>query len=138
MLDIDFTFVHKRASPLIQLALALGIGWLGMLVCKLISAPSGREYFAALIAIIFYTLMNTVVSIAYKSFLRYTMPSYYIYILLVIVLFFSSKLLSGVSIWSPAAEEYRMMIISISLFFFVAGVMVRGVRFIYELAEREE
>ncbi|MDB5282756.1 MAG: hypothetical protein JWO06_1831 [Bacteroidota bacterium] len=135
MAEIDFTLVHKRAGYWVQFAVSLAMGWLGMIFCKIIHAGSGREYFAAFIGIIFFTLINTVVSIANKSFLRYTVPSYYLYILLVAVLFLSAKFVSGISIWS--LEEYRMMFISTTLFYYVASVLVRAVKYIFEAAEKE-
>lgn len=131
-MEVNFTIVRKRASPLIQAAVALFIGWVGMGICKAANLPAGSEYFAAFIAIIFFTLINVVVSLAYESYLRYTVPCYYLYILLVIVLLLSAKNLSGVSIWTQ--YEYKMMLISISIFYLLASTMVRAVRLIYEAA----
>ena len=133
MQEITFTIVKKRASPLVQFALALFIGWAGMAVCRLLHTTNAEEYFAAFIAIIFYCLISIVVSIAYESFLRYTMPGFYLYILLVGLLFFTAKTLSGVSIWTQ--YEYRMMLISLSLFYFMASFMVRIIRGIYEASK---
>lgn len=133
-MELNFTIVRKRASPLIQVAAALVIGWSGMAVCQLTKLPAGTEYFAAFVAIIFFALINIVVSLAYESYLRYTVPSYYLYILLVIVLLLSAKNLSQVSIWSQ--YEYKMMLISISIFYLLASTMVRAIRLIYEAAEK--
>jgi hypothetical protein len=135
MLEINFTLIKKRANPWVQFALGLITGFSGMLLFKIIRPGAGHEYFAAMVGIILYTIINTVVSIAYSSFLRYTIPSYYIYILLVIILLLSAKFLSGISIWK--LEEYRMMIVSITLFYFIISIMVRLVRYIYELAESD-
>ena len=117
-----------------QVVVALLIGWIGMGICKAAKLPAGSEYFAAFIAIIFFTLINVVVSLAYESYLRYTVPCYYLYILLVIVLLLSAKNLSGVSIWTQ--YEYKMMLISISIFYLLASTMVRAVRLIYEAADK--
>ena len=133
MQEMTFTIIKKRATPLIQFVAAVVIGWLGMVLCKLLHLHDGEEYFAAFIAIILFTLINVVVSLAYESYLRYTVPCYYLYILLVVILFLTAKFFSGISIW--ALSEYRMMLISISLFYLVASNMVRGIRFIYEAAE---
>jgi hypothetical protein len=110
----------------------LGIGWLGMLICKLFHIPGSPEYFAAFIAIIFYCLLNTVVSLAHPSFFRYTIPSYYLFIGLLIVLLLSARYTSGVSIWT--LEEYRMMLLSIVVFYVMASILVRVVRYIYDMA----
>ena len=133
-MDIDFTFVKKKASPLIQLVVSLLVGWVGMGVCRLINAASGSEYFAAFIGIIFFCIFNIVVSIAYQSYLRYTIPSFYLYILLGVVLFLSAKFISGVSIWS--VYEYRLMLISVTIFYFIGSNMVRILRLIYDAAEK--
>ena len=134
-MEINFTIVKKRATPLFQALFALGAGWVGIILVKVWPGhPVATEYLAAFVAIIFFTIINIVVSIANESFLRYTMPSFYLYIALVAVLLLSAKFMSGVSIWK--LEEYRMMLLSISIFYFVASVLVRGVRAIYEAAER--
>lgn len=133
MQEINFKIVKKWGSPLIQFAAAVLLGWLGMAICKAMHLQSGAEYFAAFIAIVLFCISNVIVSLAYESFLRYTVPCWYLYILLVIVLFLSAKFLSGISIWT--LYEYRMMLISISLFYLLASTMVRGIRLIYEAAE---
>ncbi len=103
-------------------------------VCRVAALPVGSEYFAAFVAVIFFTLINVVVSLAYESFLRYTVPSYYLYVLLVAILLLSAKFLSGISIWTQ--YEYRMMLISISIFYLLASTMVRAIRLIYEAAQK--
>ena len=133
MLEMNFTLLHKRANKWMQFAVSLFTGWVGMLICKLTHANPGREYFAALVGIIFYTLINTVISLAHKSYFRYTVPSYYLYVFLVAVLFLSAKFLSGISIWN--LEEYRMMLLSVSVFYIVISIAVRAIKYIYEAAE---
>ena len=132
MLEVNFTVVKQKVSPYLQLAIALGIGWAGMLICKIFNLGDTSEYFAAFIAIIFYSLLNTVVSLAHPSFFRYTVPSYYLFIALMVVLLLSARYTSGISIWK--LEEYRMMLVSIVLFYAIASILVRAVRFIYEAA----
>jgi hypothetical protein len=63
------------------------------------------------------------------------MPSFYIYIALVIVLFLSAKFFSGISIWTLSI--YRNMLTSVSIFYLIISVLVRGLRLIYEAAERD-
>ncbi len=135
MAEINFTIVQRKANPWIQFGLALATAFSGMLICKIAHAGGGAEYFAAMVGIILYTIMNTVVSIAHGSFVRYTVPSYYIYIIMVAILFKSAKILSGISVLT--LTEYRMMLLSVTLFYFVASVLVRLLRIIYEMAERD-
>lgn len=134
MSEINFTIVKRRASLLIQFLVTLSIGWGGMIISKLIPGHPSKEFFVALVALIFFSIFNTVVSIANESYFRYTVPSYYIYILLVIVLFLSARYLSGISIWT--LSSYRMMLFSVTIFYAVISVMVRGVRAIYDAAEK--
>jgi hypothetical protein len=135
MMDMDFTLASKRASPMVQALASLLIGWVGMVLCKVFGAAPGTEYFAAMVAIIFYTIINTVVSIAHTSFMRYTVPSYYLYIGLLVVVLLSAKFVSGISIW--LLEEYRMMLITITMFYAVVSLLVRVMRAIYEAAEND-
>lgn len=135
MLEVNFTLAKHRISPYMQLGLALGIGWLGMLVCKVMHIPGAGEYFAAFIAIVFYCLLNTVVSLAHPSFFRYTVPSYYLFILLLVLLLLSARYTSGISIWN--LEAYRMMLLSIVLFYAIASILVRALRFMYEQAQND-
>ena len=133
MLEVNFTLLKKRIGLPVQLIIVLGLGWTGMLICKIFSITGGSEYFAAMVAIIFFTIANTVISISYKSFLRYTIPSYYVYMILVVVLFQSAKLLSGISIWK--LDPYQGMIISVTLFYVIASMLVRVIRIIYDAVE---
>ena len=132
MLDVNFTVAKKHISPFLQVAIALGIGWGGILICKLLHLPGTAPYFAAFIAIIFYSLLNTVVSLAHASFFKYTVPSYYTFIGLLVVLLLTARYISGISIWK--LEEYRMMLLSIVLFYAIASILVRAVKLIYEAA----
>jgi hypothetical protein len=131
--EITFTIVRKKVTPLIQFAGSLAIGWTGMTICRLLHVHHGEEYFAAFVAIILFVLINVVVSLAYESYFRYTVPCYYLYILLVVILFLSAKKLSGISIWN--LYEYRMMLLCISIFYLLASTMVRAIKFIYNAAE---
>ena len=125
--------IKKYASPLIQFGISVLIGWVGIAVCKLLHLQQGAEYFAAFFAIILFCLASIVISLAYESYLRYTVPGWYLYMLLVGILLLSAKFASGISIWS--LYEFRMMLISISLFYLLASTMVRGIRLIYSAAE---
>ncbi len=114
---------------------ALVVGLIGMLVIKVGGITTGYEYFAALIAIIFFTILNTVVSVANESYTKYTVPSYGIYLAVVAILFLLAKVLSGLSVWEQSNWVYRMMITSITLFYAIISVLVRAIRFLYDMAE---
>ncbi len=122
-------------TPWVQAVVALAIGWLGMVIVHFLHISSDVEYFAAFLAITFFCLMNTIVSIAYESFFRYTVPSYYLYVLLVAVLLLSARYLSGISIWT--LWEYRMMLISVTIFYLVISGLVRLLRMMYEMVTQE-
>ena len=134
-MELGFTILRHKATPLYQLGLAVLVGLAGMGLCKLLHAEKGSEYFAAMVAIILYAILNTVISVANNSFLRYTMPSFYLFVALVVILFLSAKLLSGISIWN--LPIYRNMLTSVSLFYIIISILVRGLRIIYEMAERD-
>lgn len=133
-MEINFTIVKRKASPLIQALVSLCTGWSGMLVCKFMDIGGNSPYLAAFIGILFFVLINTIVSIAYESYFRYTVPSYYLYVALVAVLFLSAKQISGISIWT--LKIYQNMLISISLFYFMVSIMVRIARFIFENTQK--
>lgn len=135
-MELNFTFFKRNATPFYQFAFALIVGIGGMLLCCALHTEKSTEYFAAMVGIILFTIVNTVVSIAHTSFLRYTMPSFYIYIALVAMLFLSAKFFSGISIWT--LPIYRNMLTSVSIFYLIISVLVRVLRLIYEMAEKED
>jgi hypothetical protein len=132
MTELNFTIVNKRATPPVQFVACLLIGWIGIVVVKFLHFESGTEYFAAFLGIILYTIVNTIVSIASDSYVKYTVPSYGFYVALVAILFLSSKYLSGISIWN--LWEYRMMFTSVTMFYFIISTLVRAVRFLFDAA----
>lgn len=135
--NVGFTIIQKRATPLVQVVASLCIGWMGMLICRLLQKTSGEEFFAALIALIFFAIINTVISIAHSSYLRYTLPSLYLYVLMVVILFLSAKGFSGISIWNDQMKEYRMMLVSVSLFYLIVSNLVRLLRAVFNAIENE-
>lgn len=132
---VNLTLAKQKATPLNQAIAALIIGLILMAIASAIQVEPGSEYFAAMIGIILFTIINTVVSLNHSSFVRYTLPSYYIYIALVALLFISARLLSGISIWT--LPIYRMMLTSVTIFFFIISTLVRVIRLIYEVADQE-
>ncbi len=133
MAEITFSIARKKATPLVQAVFSLVLGLLGIGLCRLFKLEPGAEYLASFIIVIFYCIMNIVISLANESFLRYTMPSIYLYIALVALLLLVSKQSSGLSIWTET--EFQTMLTGTSIFYFMASIMVRGARLIYEAAE---
>ena len=135
MLNLDLTKVQQQLSLPKQVMLAALVAYLGMAICQLANLVNGQEYMAAFIGVIFFTVMNTVLSLAHTSYSQYTLPSYGYYLVMTAVLLLSAKFLSGISIWD--LWEYRMMLISITLFYFVVSSFVRVIRFILEFAQSD-
>ncbi|MFN8285923.1 MAG: hypothetical protein U0V74_04170 [Chitinophagales bacterium] len=135
MAEIVFTVVKQRVTPITQGVVALAVGLVGMLIVKAGGISTGSEYFSAIVAIILFTILNTVVSVANESYTKYTVPSYGVYLVIVAVLFLSAKLFSGLSVWETSNWVYRMMITSITLFYVIISVLVRAIRFLYDMAE---
>ncbi|MFN8298714.1 MAG: hypothetical protein U0T75_06375 [Chitinophagales bacterium] len=135
MADMDFTIVRQRLTPLMQLVVALIVGWAGMLISKFTHQEVSTPYFAAFIGIIFFTIMNTVVSLANPSFVKYTVVSYGVYILLLALLLLSAKFVSGISIWD--LWIYRMMTTSVTMFYVIVSILIRAVRFLFDIAQED-
>ncbi len=132
---MEITIVQQRATPFAQFIVAVAIALLCMTIAHLFNSGLGFEFFGAFIGIIFFAIINTVVSVFNPYFRKYTLPSYAFYVLLLVTLLLSAKFISGQSIWMYG--EYRMMAISVSMFYFISSVLVRMVRFILEMAESD-
>ena len=133
-MPFNFTIAQQKLTPVTQVAVTATIGIAGMLVIKVLPIDATYEYFAAMVALVFFTIVNILVSLAHPSFFRYTVPSYYLYGALVVILLLSARGLSNISIWD--LWVYRMMLFSLTIFYFMASVMVRAIRAIYELGEK--
>ena len=107
-----------------------------MVLCHFIFRGDSFEFMAAFVGIVLYSIMNAVVSIFHETFMKYTWPSWMLFIALLVVLLLSARFISGVSIW--ALREYRMMLGSIVVFYIIASLMVRLIRAIWEFAEEDE
>jgi hypothetical protein len=126
----------NRFSPLRQ-ALACGLLALaGMVFCHFAWRGGAFEFMAAFSGIVLYSLMNSVVSVFHESFVKYTWPSWMIFVGLLLVLLLSARLISGISIWT--LHEYRMMLSSIVAFYIITSLMVRLIRTLWEFAEEDE
>lgn len=125
-----------KISPFRQ-ALACGaLSLLGMLLTHFIYRGDSFEFMAAFTGIVLYSIMNSVVSVFHESFVKYTWPSWMIFIALLVVLLLSARLISGISIWQ--LREYRMMLGSIVVFYIITSLLVRLVRTIWEFAEEDD
>lgn len=119
-----------------QVALAVAIGLVGILIAHYGNFEKGTEYFAVLVAMIFYVLTNAIASISESSIYKYTLPSIYSYIAFSAALLLLAKFMSGISIWN--LWEYRMMVVSLTFFYFVLSFLVRVIRFVLEISGGEE
>lgn len=119
-----------------QVVLAVAIGLVGMLTAHYGNFEKGTEYFAVLVAMIFYVLTNSIASISERSVYKYTLPSIYAYIAFSAALLLLAKFMSGISIWN--LWEYRMMVVSLTFFYFVLSFLVRVIRFVLEISGGEE
>mgnify|MGYP006156690021 len=133
-MPLDFTIAHKKFTPWRQVAATIVIALLGMLVVKFSTLPAEYEYFVVMVSLVFFSIFNTIISLAYPSFFRYTVPSWYLYIAMAAVLLLTAKLLSGISLWDLWA--YRNMLLSLTVFYFIISLLVRVIRGIYELGEK--
>lgn len=134
--ELEFTFAKRKASPLVQFAVSLVLSLLVMLAGKGLKATADFSYVAAFVGILFFSIINTLVSVANASYFRYTVPSYALYVALVIITFLCAKFFSNISIWS--LSEYRLMLISVTMFYVTASLLVRVIRLIYELSENDK
>lgn len=133
-MPLDFTIAHKKFTPLRQIAATIVIALVGMLIVKVSPLAPKLEYFVVMVSLVFFSIFNTLVSLAYPSFFRYTVPSWYLYIAMSAVLLLTAKFLSGISIWD--LWEYRNMYLSLTVFYFIISLLIRVVRGIYELGEK--
>lgn len=123
-----------RRLPLHRQALLCAVlAWISMLFIRFTFHGTGSEYMAAFIGILFYSVMNSIVSVFHSDFMKYTLPGYAWYLGLTVVLLLSAKMLSGFSIWELSA--YRSMILAITIFYGITSIAVRMIRAVYEFAE---
>ena len=128
--------ISSQLAPWKQAAGCTILSLLGIIFCHFAFRGSSNEFLAAFTGIVFYSIMNPVISVFHESFIKYTWPSWLYYSALIVILLLSAKLFSGISIWS--LPEYRMMLGSIVVFYIVTSLMVRIVRGIWEFAEEDE
>jgi hypothetical protein len=128
--------ITNRFSPLMQALACASLSITGMVLCHFIFKGDSFEFMAAFVGIVLFSLMNSVVSVFHESFIKYTWPSWWFFLGLLVVLLLIARLISGVSIW--ALREYRMMLGSIVVFYIITSLLVRVIRAIWEFAEADE
>ena len=128
--------IANQFSPLRQALACATLSIVGMIVCHFIFRGDSFEFMAAFTGIVLFSIINSVVSVFHESFIKYTWPSWMLFIALLVVLLLTARLISGVSIW--ALREYRMMLGSILVFYVMTSLLVRLVRAIWEFAEEDE
>jgi hypothetical protein len=128
--------IASKFSPIRQALACAAISLSGMFVCHFVFRGGTTEFTAAFTGIVLFSMINSVVSIFNETFVKYTWPSWLLFIALLVVLLLCARYISGVSIWS--LREYRMMLGSIVAFYVITSLMVRVIRAIWEFAENEE
>lgn len=128
--------IIKKLSPPFQFGGSIVLGILVALLNFVFLPGNANEFSGAFIGILFYAIINNVLSIFNGSFTKYSLPSYGYYFLLVAMLLLFAKFLSHKSIWE--LPEFRFMFSSITIFYLTASVLVRVIRAIYEFALAED
>lgn len=128
--------IIKKISPPFQFGGSMLLGILVALFSFWFLPGNANEFSGAFIGILFYAIINNVLSIFNSSFKQYSLPSYGYYFLLVAILLLFAKFLSHKSIWE--LPEFRFMFSSITIFYLTASVLVRVIRAIYEFALAED
>lgn len=128
--------ISNRLTPYLQALLCVAFSLVGMLFSHLAFKGASFEFTAAFCGIVFFSVMNSLISVFHESFVKYTFPSWISFFVMVIVLLLLARVISGVSIWT--LSEYRMMLGSIVVFYIVTSLLVRLIRSIWEFAEEDE
>lgn len=128
--------IASKFSPIRQALACAAISISGMFVCHFVFKGDTAEFTAAFTGIVLFSLINSVISIFNETFVKYTWPSWLIFIALLALLLLCARYISGVSIWT--LREYRSMLISIVAFYVITSLLVRVVRAIWEFAENDE
>ena len=126
----------SKISPFRQALACAALSVAGMVICHFLFKGAAYEFMSAFTGIVLFTIMNSVVSVFHETFIKYTWPSWLIFVVLLIVLLLSARFISGSSIREH--REYVMMLGSIVAFYIITSILVRIVRAIWEFAEEDE
>lgn len=125
-----------KFTPLRQAGLSALIALAGIIVCHFALKGLAYEFMASFTGIVLFSMANCFVSVFHADFSKYTLPSWAVFVALVALLLLCARYISGISIWTLSA--YRMMLLSVLIFYFVASLLVRLIRLIWEFAEADE
>jgi hypothetical protein len=129
-------FIVNFLTPLRQALFAIFFGLIGMALAKIFSAPNYFCVVLSFVSIVFFSLVNNILSIFQTSFKQYTLPSWGAYASIVIVVLMMARLISGDSIQKH--PEFLKILFSVSLFYIVLSVLMRVIRAMWEFAENDE
>lgn len=133
---IEHSEIIKKLTPPFQFGGSIVLGIVVALFSFLFLPGNANEFSGAFIGILFYAIINNVLSIFNSSFKKYSLPSYGYYFLLVAMLLLFAKFLSHKSIWE--LPEFRFMFSAVTIFYLTTSVLVRIIRAIYEFALAED
>lgn len=133
---IEHPEIIKKLTPPFQFGGSIVLGIVVALFSFLFLPGNANEFSGAFIGILFYAIINNVLSIFNSSFKKYSLPSYGYYFLLVAMLLLFAKFLSHKSIWE--LPEFRFMFSAVTIFYLTTSVLVRVIRAIYEFALAED
>lgn len=125
-----------KISPFRQALACAALSVTGMVICHFLFIGGAYEFMAAFTGIVLFSIMNSVVSVFHETFVKYTWPSWLIFIALLVILLLCARFISGSSIREH--REYVMMLSSIVAFYIISSLLVRIVRAIWEFAEEDE
>lgn len=128
--------IKSTFSPLRQALACAALSFIGMIICHFAFKGDSLEFSAAFIGIVLYALINSIISVFHETFVKYTWPSWMLFVALLVVLLLSARYISGISIWKLG--EYRMMLGSVVVFYIITSLLVRLIRAIWEFAEQDE
>lgn len=122
-------------KPHFQAFIAYGLGLLLIIASGFFGKKMGHEFEGAFSAMVMYILVNVMISIYQPFFMKYTLPSWGIYILLTALLLLTAKFFSGQSIRDYF--EFVDMLASITAFYIIASLAIRVIKNIWDFLESE-
>ena len=131
------TNITAKFTPLTQAAVALLFGLAGIVVTKFVFSETYYQFLFAFTGIVIYCLANVIISVSHDSFVRYTIVSWWLYIALIIVLLLTARFVSGEHI-TQHNKEFIQMLVSLTLFYVLASLAVRGIRAILDFIDNEK
>ncbi len=133
---LEYAELVRRLTPLVQCAVCLLLGVTVIVFNHFFLPGNANEFSGAFIGIVFFTLLNNLMSIFNEAYKKYALLSYSLYFLLAAVLLLLAKYMAQKSIWQ--LPTFRSMFLSVTIFYFVTSVFVRLIRAIYQFALAEE